>query len=255
MVETPHPEQEDSYDPPPLLPNSCMALVPSTTTPSPLSRSQKATPQGIPSSPRHSSSVGPGTSPPQYYIPAAVSPPPSPLLTPMVGFRSHMDQKITVLCQFKYGRLAEFLSSCVYETGEHVIVEGDRGEDLGMVIKCLQPESGEGLPSVMVKRIATPEERDVWRNALPMEESQAVATAQEVMDRAGVPLQIQHAEFQFDRKKLTFHYTSAEPHPDFRLALHDMYRIWHCRIWMNRVQRPSRQSSLGYQHHLHLRQQ
>lgn len=58
------------------------------------------------------------------------------------------------------------------------------------------------------------------------------ATCQQVQ-RHNIPITVHCAEYQFDRKKLTFHYSTDVGHPDFRTLLRDGYKQFRCRIWMN----------------------
>eukprot|EP01059_Diplonema_ambulator_P031626 TRINITY_DN5867_c0_g1_i1.p1 TRINITY_DN5867_c0_g1~~TRINITY_DN5867_c0_g1_i1.p1 ORF type:complete len:407 (+),score=109.33 TRINITY_DN5867_c0_g1_i1:35-1222(+) len=84
-----------------------------------------------------------------------------------------------------------------------------------------------------VRRDATPEEVEDWKGELYREEEQALSIMKAQVTKHRVPIVVHRAEYQFDRKKLTFHYTTKVAKPDFRSVLHDGFRHFKCRIWMN----------------------
>lgn len=106
-----------------------------------------------------------------------------------------------------------------------------------MVVDC-QPDRGHargrgGDAPRSVRRVATEAETRAWRDVAD-EERDAVALGQAILDRHRINVRIVHAEFQFDRRKLTFHFTSREPKPQVRTALPDLFQQWHCRVWFAR---------------------
>eukprot|EP00756_Hemistasia_phaeocysticola_P006999 Hpha_TRINITY_DN14081_c0_g2::TRINITY_DN14081_c0_g2_i1::g.44292::m.44292 len=144
--------------------------------------------------------------------------------------------------QFKYGRQGNFHvppGVCV-TVGEHAIVEGDRGEDLGMIVATRMTSAADRAdPLVMpLVRQATEEEASWWRNGLAELEREAMQEAQSVIEKYSVSMKIVHAEWQFDRKKLTFHFASREAQPDFRHLLGECHSIWKCRIWFAKHVKP-----------------
>eukprot|EP01060_Flectonema_neradi_P017760 TRINITY_DN2459_c9_g1_i1.p1 TRINITY_DN2459_c9_g1~~TRINITY_DN2459_c9_g1_i1.p1 ORF type:complete len:355 (+),score=81.03 TRINITY_DN2459_c9_g1_i1:65-1129(+) len=146
-------------------------------------------------------------------------------------------QTVVVSVHFKYGRMSEFLNSTGFlQPGAHVIVAGDRGEDLGVVVSCRYPtasDSGKKLASIT--RLATITEVNYWNGKLTEDEKDAVRIVQEVLNRHGVNLEIVNAEFQFDRKKLTFYFQSSDNETArFKPVLGELYSIWKCRIWFTK---------------------
>lgn len=137
--------------------------------------------------------------------------------------------------QFKYGRQGEFHvpPGPVVQVGEHAIVEGDRGEDLGMIVATRMTSAADRADPLVgsLLRQASEEEALWWRSGLAEMEREAAQEAQVVMQKYSVSMKIVHAEWQFDRKKLTFHFTSREAQPDFRNLLGECHSIWKCRIW------------------------
>jgi len=47
-------------------------------------------------------------------------------------------------------------------------------------------------------------------------------------------MEVHYAEYQYDKKKLTFYYESRA-RVDFVALLKDLYREFGCRIWMEKV--------------------
>ena len=151
--------------------------------------------------------------------------------------QQQQQQTVVVSVHFKYGRMSEFLNSTGFlQPGCHVMVSGDRGEDLGVVVSCRFPtasDSGKKLASVT--RLATVQEINYWNGKLTEEEKDAVRIVQEVLNRHGVNLEIVNAEFQFDRKKLTFYFQSSDNETArFKPVLGELYSIWKCRIWFTK---------------------
>lgn len=136
--------------------------------------------------------------------------------------------------QFRYGRQENFAWPCALtaESGVCVVVEGDRGEDLGRVVEVRFGDSDEGLPRVL--RRARDSEVRQW-DALAQEELRAVPQAQEIVDKHNVNIRVVHAEYQFDKKKLTFHFTSKAQKPQVKEALSDCFAQWRCRIWFSKT--------------------
>merc|ERR1719263_11214 len=104
-----------------------------------------------------------------------------------------------------------------------------------MVVECKEVEyRKEDLKKHhKVKRFATEGEVAAWRHHLVGDEAKAMRFIRTQVENHNIPVVVHRAEFQFDRKKLTFHYTTDHPHPDFRALLREGYRQFRCRIWMN----------------------
>lgn len=142
-----------------------------------------------------------------------------------------------VLVQFKCHQ-GEFTSSVVVEKGQYVVVQGDRGINIGVVIRINNDVQSTYLertgPSGSVLRHATQREVDYWATDLKDAESVAAAVCQAKVRAHGLPMDVTHAEYQFDKKKLTFYY-DARSRIDFVVLLKELYREYGCRIWMEKV--------------------
>ena len=137
-----------------------------------------------------------------------------------------------VIVQFKFGRTGRYEFTKPQKLHSYVVVEGDRGMDLGMVAAFVEESSvvrlGKGL------RKATSKEANHWTETVSAEEADARQIVQEMVRKHKVPMRVVHAEFQFDMRKLTFHFTAKDLHPNFKQVLKDCYSIWKCRIWFAR---------------------
>lgn len=141
------------------------------------------------------------------------------------------------LVQFKCHQY-EFSSSISLEEGQFVVVQGDRGVDIGVVIR-INTESRKSYaertgPTGNVLRHATQREVDYWATELKAEEAAAVEFCQQRANRSHLPMEIRYAEFQFDKKKLTFYFESKS-RVDFVQLNKELYREYGCRIWMEKL--------------------
>jgi cell fate regulator YaaT (PSP1 superfamily) len=137
------------------------------------------------------------------------------------------------------------------EVGELAIVEADRGKDLGKVIEnalysneeMLQYQATHVDPLVdshnAVGKLITP--KKIYRRAEPSEvamlleksqdEEKANALCQSKIRQKKLPMEIVDAEYQWDRRKLTFYFV-AEKRIDFRELVRELFKIYKTRIWM-----------------------
>jgi cell fate regulator YaaT (PSP1 superfamily) len=126
--------------------------------------------------------------------------------------------------------------------GASVIVEADRGEDLGAVTalgaiaerKC----SSTGVcptPSPERRVIRLAREAEVERlPALREDEVRARDATREMVERHDLKMKITEAEWQFDRKKLIIYFT-AERRVDFRELVKDLARTFRARIELKQI--------------------
>jgi hypothetical protein len=150
-----------------------------------------------------------------------------------------------VLVEFKRKRILQFESSFYVAPGEYVVVGGDRGEDIGLVTyswprgqKLQEPpvqsrNAAIGLGQVL--RVANVLEVSQLQGVQTELEARAVGVAQEKVLEHQLPMVIVDAEYQFDRKKLTFFYQSQH-RLDFRTLVRDLYKTFRARIWMEQDQ-------------------
>src|SRR5688572_22711317 len=124
-----------------------------------------------------------------------------------------------------------------------VIVEADRGEDLGRVhavgelaVKRSRgtPHGlGEAAPGKHARRLATAD--DIRRDAeLRVQDEDARRRAAERVRGNGLAMKLTDAEWQWDRKKLTFYFT-ADKRVDFRVLVRELAAIFRTRIELKQI--------------------
>jgi len=132
------------------------------------------------------------------------------------------------------------------QTNEYVIVEADRGQDLGWVHRAVdgRTHSCEGgcdhahhgpviPPARKVLRRASP--ADVERR-LKLDESEAEVRSRtrDLVERHRLKMKVSEAEWQWDRNKLTVYFT-AEKRVDFRTLVKEMARTFKTRIELRQI--------------------
>ncbi|KAL7695683.1 PSP1 C-terminal conserved region containing protein [Lotmaria passim] len=182
-----------------------------------------------------------------------------------------------VLVEFKRKRVLQYESNEYVAPGSYVIVGGDRGEDLGLVVyvwcevatdggsksassssAAVGASSEHGLSSAGKRKVVGVGLTDsklprsmgvgngtVLRLASEVDVQQLLGTQAELERRAidvcaqlvldhSLPMVIVDAEYQFDKKKLTFFY-EAQQRMDFRELVRHLYKTFRARIWMELV--------------------
>ncbi|ORX92636.1 PSP1-domain-containing protein [Basidiobolus meristosporus CBS 931.73] len=157
------------------------------------------------------------------------------------------------IVEFKGGRTDVFYTleknDLVCHVGDLVIVEADRGKDLGKVINdsitphhiqmLQQSQAAEGgsgdrfnkeiLPK-LIYRLAQPSEISILMSK-NQDEAKAMMVCQTKVRQKKLPMEVVDAEYQWDRRKLTFYFV-AERRIDFRELVRDLFKIYKTRIWM-----------------------
>lgn len=124
-----------------------------------------------------------------------------------------------------------------------VIVEADRGEDLGRVhstgelaeVRCKGCAHGCGTtpPPRQALRLATADE-ELRDRELPAENESARRKAMERVKANNLVMKLTDAEWQFDRRKLTIFFTS-EKRVDFRGLVRDLASLFRTRIELKQI--------------------
>ena len=154
-----------------------------------------------------------------------------------------------------------------------VIVEADRGKDLGTVVndtitvdqvqsflthqaELAQINAGGGsatntphpaaVPlsrltrSINPKRLfakAGPADTSLLQSKT-QDEERALTLCTTKVNQRGLPMTVVAAELQWDRRKLTFYYTATQ-RVDFRDLVKELFRLYKTRIWMCHLSHPS----------------
>ena len=135
---------------------------------------------------------------------------------------------------------------------DSVIVEVDRGQDLGRVSavgpvaakKCAGSCSGCSLAEAAAPPAPTEPLRSILRRAtaddaavaeqLHREEEDVRRRVMERVKSHALPMKVSDAEWQWDRKKLTVYFI-AEQRVDFRALVRDLASLFHTRIELRQI--------------------
>ena len=126
--------------------------------------------------------------------------------------------------------------------GDRVIVQADRGEDLGEVTavgniaerKCSSSGGcATPTPTLRILRLAGPDEVSRARHKTDDERRARRETRKQVA-RHGLRMKVTETEWQFDRKKLIVYFT-AEKRVDFRALVRDLARAFRTRIELKQI--------------------
>lgn len=125
----------------------------------------------------------------------------------------------------------------------HVIVEADRGEDLGRVTaagavaerKCTGCSTGCAAPAPEQRVLRRAAEEEVKRSVtLRADEPRVRRVVREKVAKHKLKMKVSEAEWQFDRNKLTVYFT-AERRVDFRELVKDLARTFRTRIELKQI--------------------
>lgn len=133
------------------------------------------------------------------------------------------------LLEFKRGEDV-YVAHMNVSIGDFVLVEGDRGQDMGKVIEIL-PSKGQSIARIV--SVATPKEKEALI-ALRKEEAAAVKLCQQRVKEHGLKMKIEDVEFQYDGGKVTIYY-SSNCAVDFRQLQRQLFRDFRCRVWLRTV--------------------
>ncbi|RMG67029.1 MAG: hypothetical protein D6715_05605 [Calditrichaeota bacterium] len=140
---------------------------------------------------------------------------------------------------FKAGRIGIYSNPVGFtlKPGEYVIVEADKGEDIGKVVNLgkifLRPEQAEEEKLANVMRKASDEELEQLEKNRRLEE-EAIKICKKKIFRHGLNMNLVDAEYQLDHKKLTFYFTA--PHRvDFRKLVRDLAGHFKTRIELRQI--------------------
>ncbi|KAI8350283.1 PSP1 C-terminal conserved region-domain-containing protein, partial [Mortierella sp. GBAus27b] len=187
--------------------------------------------------------------------------------------------------EFKAGRTDLFYvaenSGVSLKVGDLVIVEADRGKDLGKITNdSITPQQIQAMQAQQAEIAALQAQQDggtnsggnasggnaggghrapkeihpkrIFRLAQPSEVAQLVSKNQDELKammicqtkvrQKRLPMEVVDAEYQWDRRKLTFYFI-AERRIDFRELVRDLFKIYKTRIWMYAVSPSTVQSN------------
>lgn len=144
---------------------------------------------------------------------------------------------------FKGGRTGFFSNTSQKElqTGDQVVVEADRGIDIGTVhmtgemvrirLNSMDRKRDDSFPDIV--RIATLDDLDSWER-IRESDTEAFLIGRRIIDRINLPMKLVDVEWQFDRKKVTFYFT-AEHRVDFRELVRKLASRFRTRVEMRQI--------------------
>ncbi|KAF9910545.1 hypothetical protein EC991_006363, partial [Linnemannia zychae] len=166
------------------------------------------------------------------------------------------------MVEFKAGRSDLFYTSessgLNLKMGDLVMVEADRGKDLGKITNdSITPQQIQALQAQQAENAALQAQQDggngghrapkeihpkrIFGLAQSSEIAQLVSKNQDEIEamimcqtkvrQKRLPMEVVNAEYQWDRRKLTFYFT-AERRIDFRELVRDLFKMYKTRIWM-----------------------
>ena len=137
------------------------------------------------------------------------------------------------------------------QTGDFVVVEADRGTDFGTVhmtgeLVRLRVQSKNLGPDVRFPNVIRRSNlRDIERWETNKEnEGEAFHIAREAIDRLQMPMKLVDAEWQFDRKKITFYFTAAH-RVDFRQLVRELASRFRTRVELRQIGARDEAARLG----------
>ena len=145
---------------------------------------------------------------------------------------------------FKGNRKSYYTADAVMpRPDDYVVVEADRGEDLGRVTasgavaerKCSGCSTGCAAPVPSQRVLRTADERDIAAMyALRDDETRVRRVTREKVAQYKLKMKVSDAEWQWDHNKLTIYFT-AERRVDFRELVRDLARTFRTRIELKQI--------------------
>jgi cell fate regulator YaaT (PSP1 superfamily) len=128
--------------------------------------------------------------------------------------------------------------------GRYVVVEAERGQDVGRVnsvggvaarkcSSCTPSKDGGGGTFGRVLRLAEPEEVQQLM-VLRVDEERVRRKARDLVEEHKLRMKVTEAEWQWDKNKLTLYFT-AERRVDFRQLVRDLARTFRTRIELRQI--------------------
>lgn len=140
------------------------------------------------------------------------------------------------LVEFKGSRKEYFTNpDCLsIKPNDFVVVQAERGEDMGKVVKKIPPEMirlEKKLQKIL--RLATPE--DLNKLAANREkEKESLRECERMASERNLQMKLVDAELQFDNNKITFFFT-AEKRVDFRELVKELASTYKTRIELRQI--------------------
>ena len=139
--------------------------------------------------------------------------------------------------KFKGQRLESFGNPQEYplKTNDYVMVSANNGEDIGKIHRLHEKISGCGIGVIKfdVLRKASQEELNKHNDNKKLED-EAKPVAKKLIQKHALSMKLTEVEYQLDRKKMTFYFTSEE-RVDFRELVKDLAKQYKSRIELRQI--------------------
>jgi len=122
-----------------------------------------------------------------------------------------------------------------FKIGDHVVVEADKGEDLGIVnqLGAILSMKKKNAPLKAIIRKPDPEDvKKVCQNR--HKEKAAFGVCKQKIEKFELSMKLVDVEYQFDGNKITFYFT-AERRVDFRELVKDLASVYKVRIELRQI--------------------
>lgn len=139
--------------------------------------------------------------------------------------------------EFKGGRKGLYINpqEFPFTVGDHVIVEADKGEDLGLVANIGKVIDSKVKDEDYLKILRKPSKENINQFRENRElEKKAFQDCQKRIENHGLDMKLVDVEYQFDHKKITFYFTS-DKRVDFRALVRDLAGYYKTRIELRQI--------------------
>jgi len=119
--------------------------------------------------------------------------------------------------------------------GDYVIVEADRGQDMGCVSfigEIVRLKRGKGETKSVLRK-AEKEDKEMM-NKNQEKEQEAFKLCKEKIEKFNLEMKLVDVELQFDGSKITFYFTAAQ-RVDFRELVKDLASVYRTRIELRQI--------------------
>ncbi len=172
---------------------------------------------------------------------------PAPIPTPVVAGK--ISQIVEVMFKGVRAEYYSFRGDESLRENEYVVVEADRGQDIGWVKRAVDAathtcDGGCDHADHEHQHPVVPPARRILRRAAPVdverrlrlegEEMEVHNRTRELVEQHNLKMKISEAEWQWDRNKLTVFFT-ADKRVDFRGLVKDMARTFKTRIELRQI--------------------
>jgi hypothetical protein len=156
---------------------------------------------------------------------------------PITSSSTEAAEKDGALVQVKHYAIVKFKHDTYpYEApfrvavGDHVIVEGDRGENYGTIKEITTEKPTRPVASKVIRK-ATTKDREL-HTQLRRKEQTATKFCENAVKDFGLNMSIVDTEYQLDQNKLSIYFKTHKGMVDFRRLQRVLFREFRCRVWL-----------------------